>query len=129
MKLSADQTEPEKGGPKDPKELGPRRIVGEGVLMYMIANLLSNMLGRNVINNSGLAGKYNINLQPVTDSLELQLDPADPMSQADVLNFAIIEAVERQLGLKIISIKTSAEVLVIDHIEHSVRELILNFEG
>jgi len=115
MKLSADQSEPEKGGPK---ELGPGRLIGEGVPMYIITNLLSNMLGRTVINNTGLTGKYDVKLQPVPDSLQLQTDPADPLSQADVLNIAILEAVEKQLGLKMESIKAPEEVLVIDHIEH-----------
>jgi uncharacterized protein (TIGR03435 family) len=41
MKLSADQAEPEKGGPT---ELAPGLTVGEGIPMYVIANLLSNML-------------------------------------------------------------------------------------
>src|SRR5580704_16485793 len=35
MKLSADQTEPEKGGPK---ELGPGRLAGEGIPMYIVTN-------------------------------------------------------------------------------------------
>ncbi len=61
MKLSADQTEPEKGGPK---EMGPARLVGEGIPMYVIVNLFSNMLGRAVINHTGLTGKYDVNLQP-----------------------------------------------------------------
>jgi uncharacterized protein (TIGR03435 family) len=115
MKLSADQTEPEKGGPK---ELGPGRLVGEGIPMYIITNLLSNMLGRTVINHTGLTGKYDVNLQPVPDSLQLQPDPADALTPADILNLAIVEAVEKHLGLKIESIKAPQEVLVIDHIEH-----------
>ena len=115
MKLSADQTEPEKGGPK---ELGPGRLVGEGVPMYIIANLLSNMLGRAVINNTGLTGKYDVDLQPLSDSLQLQTDPADPLAQADVLNFAIVEAVEKQLGLRMESVKAPGEILVVDHVEH-----------
>jgi uncharacterized protein (TIGR03435 family) len=114
MKLSADQTEPEKGGPK---ELGPGRLVGEGIPMYVIVNLLSNMLGRAVTNNTGLTGKYDVNLQPLHDSLQVQTEPTDPQTPADVLNLAIIEAVEKQLGLKIESIKAPEEVLVIDHIE------------
>jgi uncharacterized protein (TIGR03435 family) len=105
MKLSADQTEPEKGGPK---EQGPGRLVGEGVPMYVITNLLSNMLGRSVINNTGLTGKYDINLQPAPDSLPVQADPAD----------LVVEAIEQQLGLKMESTKASEEILVIDHIEH-----------
>jgi hypothetical protein len=115
MKLSADQTEPEKGGPK---ELGPGRVVGEGIPMYVIANLLSNMLGRAVVNNTGLTGKYDVNLQPVPDPLQLPTDPADSSTQTDVLNLAIVEAVEKQLGLKIESIKAPVEALVIDRIEH-----------
>ena len=98
--------------------MGPGQLVGEGIPMYVITNLLSNMLGRAVINNTGLTGKYDVNLQPVPDSLQLQTDPADPLTQADALNLAIIEAVEKQLGLKIESIKAPEEVLVIDHIEH-----------
>jgi uncharacterized protein (TIGR03435 family) len=115
MKLSADQTEPQKGGPK---EMGPGLVVGKGIPMYVITNLLSNMLGRAVMNNTGLTGKYDVKLQPDPDSLPLQTDPADPLPHADVLNLAIIEAVEKQLGLKIESIKAPEEVLVIDHIEH-----------
>jgi uncharacterized protein (TIGR03435 family) len=114
MKLSADQTEPEKGGPR---ELGPGRVVGEGIPMYVIANLLSNMLGRAVVNNTGLTGKYDVNLQLVPDSPQLQTDPADSPTQTDVLNLAIVEAVEKQLGLKIESIKAPVEALVIDRIE------------
>ena len=115
MKLSADQTDPEKGGPK---ELGPGRLSGEGIPMYIITNLLLNMLGRTVINNTGLTGKYDVSLQPVPDSLQLQADPADPLTRADVLNLALIDAVERQLGLKIESTRAPEEVLVIDRIEH-----------
>ncbi|HLK69717.1 MAG TPA: TIGR03435 family protein [Bryobacteraceae bacterium] len=114
MKLSADQTDPEKGGPK---ELAQGRIVGEGIPLYVIMNLLSNMLGRAVINNTGLTGKFDVNLQPVPDSLQVPADPADPLAQADALNLAIIDAVEKQLGLKLESIKAPGEVLVIDHIE------------
>ena len=114
MKLSAVQTEPEKGGPR---ELGAGRIVGEGIPMYVIVNLLSNMLGRAVINNTGLTGKYDVNLQPLPDSLEVQADSTGPQTPADVLNLVIVEAVEKQLGLKIESIKGTEEVLVIDHVE------------
>jgi len=108
IKPSPDQTEPEKGGPK---ELGPGRLVGEGIPMYVMVNLLSNMLGRAVINNTGLIGKYDVNLAARSDLLESQTDPAD-------LNFAIVDAVEKQLGLKLESIKAPEEVLVIDRIEH-----------
>ncbi len=115
MKLSADQSDPEKGGPK---ESGPNRVVGERIPMYVLANLLSNMLGRPVVNNTGLTGKYDVNLQPAPGAIQLQTEPTDPLTQADELHLAIIEAVEKQLGLKLESIKAKDEVLVIDHIDH-----------
>lgn len=86
--------------------------------MYIVTNLLSGMLGRTLINNTGLTGKYDINLQPLPDSLPFQTDVADPLTQADERNFALIEAVKKQLGLKVEPIKAQDEVLVIDHIEH-----------
>ena len=89
----------------------------EGIPIYVIANLLSNMLGRAVINNTGLTGKYDVNLLPVPDSLASPTDSADPLTQADILNHAIVDAVEKQLGLKLESKKALDEVLVIDHIE------------
>jgi uncharacterized protein (TIGR03435 family) len=115
MKLSADQSEPEKGGPR---ETGPGRVVGDGIPLYIITNLLSNMLGRAVVNNTGLTGKYDVNLQPLPDSIQSQTDPGDTLTRTDVLNIAIIEAVEQQLGLKIESIRARDQVLVIDSIEH-----------
>jgi uncharacterized protein (TIGR03435 family) len=115
MKPSADQTEPEKGGPT---KMAPGQIVGEGIPMYVLTNLLSNMLGRAVINNTGLTGKYDVHLQLVSDSLLPQPDPTDLLTQSEVLNLAIMDAVEEQLGLKLKSIKARDEVLVIDHMEH-----------
>ena len=115
MKLSAEQSDPEKGGPK---EMGAGRIAGEGIPMYIVANLLSNMMGHAVINNTGLTGKYDVNLQAVPDSLPMQADAADPPTQADALKDAIAEAVEKQLGLKMESIRAPEEVLVIDRVEH-----------
>ena len=88
------------------------------LIAHVIINLLSNMLGSAVINNTGLTGKYDVNLQPVSDSPQLQTDPSDPLTQADVLNLAIVEAVEKQLGLRMESIKALGEILVVDHVEH-----------
>lgn len=114
MKLSADQSEPEKGGPR---EMGPGRIIGDGVPMYIIVNLLSNMLGRAVVNDTRLTGKYDVDLRPVADSLRLEPGTADPLAQGDTVKLAIIDAVEQQLGLKMESRKGPDQILVIDHIE------------
>jgi len=107
MKLSADQSEPEKGGPKD---MGPDRIVGDGVPLYVIANLLSNMTGRTVVNNTGLTGKYDVHLEAVAESLPADGTDRDPVGD-------LIEAAEKQLGLRLELIRGPEEVLVIDRIE------------
>jgi uncharacterized protein (TIGR03435 family) len=112
MKLSADQTEPEKGGPT---ELRAGRVAGEGIPMYVLINLLSNALGRVVINNTGLTGKYDIDLQYVPEALPSSF-PAGQELAAD-LDQPIFAAVEKQLGLKLESTKAPQEVLVIDGIK------------
>jgi uncharacterized protein (TIGR03435 family) len=114
MKLSADQSEPERGGPR---EMGSGRMVGEGIPMYVIVNLLSDMLGRAVVNNTGINGKFDVNLLADSDSIGAQSDSADSLSRAEVLHAAIIAAVEKQLGLKMESVRAPGEVLVIDHVE------------
>ena len=50
-------------------------------------------------------------------SLVSQSETGDPAAQADLARDAIVEAVEKQLGLKIESIKAAEEVLVIDRVE------------
>jgi uncharacterized protein (TIGR03435 family) len=114
MKRSADQTEPERGGPK---ELRAGRILGEGIPMYVLTNLLSNALGRAVINNTGLTGKYDVDLQYFPDSVQPS-GAGDELAAADVLDIAIFTAVEKQLGLKLAPTKALQEVLVVDRVEH-----------
>jgi uncharacterized protein (TIGR03435 family) len=115
MRPSADQTDPEKGGPK---ELRAGRIAGEGIPMYVLVNLLSNALGRAVINNTGLTGKYDVDLQYVPDSAPPPVNAGEESTTSDGLDIAIFTALERQLGLKLESTKAPQEVLVIDRVEH-----------
>jgi uncharacterized protein (TIGR03435 family) len=84
MKLSADQTEPEKGGPR---ELGPGLIVGESIPMYIIANLLSNMLGRAVIDNTGLRGKYDAKFTARSRFATIASRPRRPAGPSGCLDF------------------------------------------
>jgi uncharacterized protein (TIGR03435 family) len=80
--------------------------------MYVIVNLLSNMLGRTVVNNTGLSGKYDVSLVPLAESLS-----ASSAYEADDMNLVLIDAIEKQLGLKTETIRAADEILVIDHIE------------
>jgi len=110
MKPSADQSEPEKGGPK---ELRAGRIVGQGIPMYVLTNLLANMASRPVINNTGLTGKYDIDLQFVPDAAQLP-SAGEEQPAADLLDLALLTALEKQLGLRLEPIKAPDEIVVVD---------------
>lgn len=103
MKPSADQSDPDRGGPK---QLEPGRMVGEGIPMYILTNLLSNAVGYAVINKTGLTGKYDIDLQYTPDA------------DTDSLDVLLMSALEKQLGLKLESAKAPQEVLVVDRVAH-----------
>jgi len=83
---------------------------GHGCSMARLAQMLSEFVGRKVIDKTGLTGTYDFTLrynggQPT----ELNQDPA--------IWPALIDAVPDQLGLKLESTKGPVEVLVIDHLE------------
>ena len=88
--------------------------------MADLAFALSDIgLGREVHDQTGLAGRYNFALQYTPD-----LDGAtgsDGQSQSslsvDARGPALLTAIHEQLGLKLESGKAPVEFLVIDHIE------------
>lgn len=67
--------------------------------------LLGQRLDRTVIDNTGLAGKYDLQLEWVADQA------------ADSSLPSIFTALQEQLGLKLESTKGPIEVIVVDHVE------------
>jgi uncharacterized protein (TIGR03435 family) len=76
--------------------LGPGHNTGHAVTMSMIAALLEGAVGRNVFDRTGLAGKFDV---------DLQWTPS------------IFTAVREQLGLKLEWTRGPVDILVIDHAE------------
>jgi uncharacterized protein (TIGR03435 family) len=68
-----------------------------------LAQMLTRVLGRSVIDNTGLNGAYNVGLTWAADD-----DPSGP---------SLFTAVQEQLGLKLEPTKGPVETLVIDHAE------------
>jgi uncharacterized protein (TIGR03435 family) len=97
-----------------------RTLDGKGITMAALAANLSrtyvSLLGRNVIDRTGLTGGYDVHLKWAMDSLSAPagLNTAPP---SDVTGPSIFTALQEQLGLKLESAKGPVEVLVIDHIE------------
>lgn len=78
-----------------------------GAPMERFAFCLSDTLGRAVVDKTGLAGKYDIDLKWTPDDLQ-----GTPDAGA-----SIFTAIQEQLGLKLQPAKGPVQVLVIDHIE------------
>ena len=75
-----------------------------------------SMLGRNVIDGTGLAGAFDIHLTWAMDSAGARTG-AIYNPPPDLAGPSIFTALQEQLGLKLESTKGPVEVLVIDHIE------------
>jgi uncharacterized protein (TIGR03435 family) len=96
------------------------QIVAQNIPMTRLAEVLSGQLGRPVLDRTGLPGGYDFVLQWETSdggdapdvSQQLPNTPSvdDPRS-------AIPAALQRELGLKLEPTKSSAGIVVIDHLE------------
>lgn len=123
-----------KGGPKlkentEPREgrqgMGMRpggQVTATAAPVSMLANLLSNLMGRPVIDKTGLSATYDFELRWTPDSGQTlapagapppgaEAPPADPNGPT------IFTALQEQLGLRLESQKGPVDMIVIDHVE------------
>jgi uncharacterized protein (TIGR03435 family) len=83
--------------------------------MASLASTLSNILGKKVIDKSGLTGEYEMKLKWTAD--DFQAPPLRPNGPPpDPSNPSIFTALQEQLGLKLESAKGPVEVFVIDSV-------------
>ena len=104
--------------------MGPDRVNAVGVPVSQLAPVLSRMLGRTVVDKTGLTAKYDIQAQWAPDqSLLLNLGPPGglspglPAPQFDPNGPSLFTALQEQLGLKLESQKGPVDILVIDRVE------------
>jgi len=100
----------------------PGHLEANSMPMYLLADVLTrlNVLGRIVVDKTGLTGNYNFTLQWTSDNL-----PFPVMSDAyglggtakDAAPSSLFTALQEQLGLKLESEKDHVDVIVIDHID------------
>jgi uncharacterized protein (TIGR03435 family) len=107
--------------PGDPAKNGLRstgrgHLNAQGIPMAILVSELANDVGRTVLDETKLDGKYDF-------TLEWQPDDALPMAASDnglaqdSVGSSLFTAVQEQLGLKLEPRKGPISVLVIDHIE------------
>jgi len=133
----ADAKPPDPGAdpkPGDPGAQRPQqrrmlRLMGRGNLeaeasdTQMLARVLSQQLGRTVIDKTGLTGNYDYTLQWTPDDAPPPTpggaDGGVPHKDAgsDAVGPTLLTALQEQLGLKLDSTKGAADVIVIDHID------------
>jgi uncharacterized protein (TIGR03435 family) len=126
---------PRPDGPLPPPEPGklptlcggffafPGHISGQKVSIIQLLDPLSRLTGRNVIDKTNLAGKYDIDLQYTPEQGQFQAPPggAPPgmpsLPPMDPNGPTLFTALQEQLGLKLESQKGPVEMIVIDSIE------------
>jgi uncharacterized protein (TIGR03435 family) len=95
---------------------GPGQFTGRAATMADLATLLSNLgtriLGRPVVDRTGLTGKFDFTLQLPVAQPEAATE-ADSQPDAG----ALFTALQEQLGLKLQPATAPTEYLVVDHIE------------
>jgi uncharacterized protein (TIGR03435 family) len=105
--------------------MGPGELTGQGLPMSSLVHLLSEQLGRNVLDQTGLKGNYDFTLKWAPEPGEGMMlggpaggNPgAESAPPPDTSGPSIFTAIQEQMGLKLESTKGPSEVLVIDHVE------------
>jgi uncharacterized protein (TIGR03435 family) len=120
---------PAKGGPKlQPSPEGdagpprtmrsPGRIEGQRGTMHMLAAVLSNWLGRPVVDRTGLTGTYDYKLEyaqePGAAGRGAPVEPPGETNPASLSGPSVFTALQEQLGLKLESQKGALESIVIE---------------
>jgi uncharacterized protein (TIGR03435 family) len=88
--------------------------------MADFTNLMQrNVLDRPVVDQTGLTGRYDFNLDWTPDDSQFTGMGAKPSPATDSANTApnLYTAIQEQVGLKLDATKALAQVLVIDHVE------------
>jgi uncharacterized protein (TIGR03435 family) len=100
---------------------GKATVSGKAVPITVLVGLLSQQLGRLILDQTGLYGKYDITLQYTSETgLGGGLLPPSPdggSSGPDAGGDSIFTALQDQLGLKLETTKAPVDTITIDHIE------------
>jgi uncharacterized protein (TIGR03435 family) len=93
------------------------QLTCQAVAMLELTRILSQRLGHNVLDKTGLTGKYDLAMQwpPPEDRPGPMFDAGE--NAAESSGPSIFTVIQEQLGLKLESHKAPVEVLVIDHVE------------
>ena len=103
----------------------PGHIEADSVPMHLLADPLTQYLGRTVVDETGLTGNYNFTLRwtpdnglpPMLGAAGALGTPVDADGAGETAHVSLLTAIQEQLGLKLETQKSSVDVIVIDHID------------
>jgi uncharacterized protein (TIGR03435 family) len=106
------------------------RGTGGQVPISQICGFISNQLGRPVVDQTGLTGKYDFNLEFAPENMPNMPLPPPGGGRGDSGSLpastdpapTLIGALQEQLGLKLEQKKLPVDIVIVDHIEKTPTE-------
>lgn len=98
---------------------GKARLLAGNTTLAQLAETLSSQLDRVVIDETGLAGKYDMRLDWTPEASQ---PGGRPQADAAMPEPDLFVALEQQLGVKVVSKKSEREALVVDRAERNPTE-------
>jgi uncharacterized protein (TIGR03435 family) len=89
----------------------------DGRPLFQLASSLSNIVGRPVVDRTGLSGNFDVDLTWTPDQMSPSLPRSDEPPTTNSDGPSIFTAIREQLGLKLVAQKGSGDVLVIERAE------------
>ncbi len=118
-KSDADQGTPDRPGRGGMMRMGRGQLDAQGIPIEGLADRLAQVLGRSVIDKTGLTGDYDIKLEYTPEASEGGAFKGGPEmhEEARPEGPSLFTALQEQLGLKLESAKEPVEILTIDRVE------------
>lgn len=115
------------GGPPPPRQAAterpicgsrvmPGRMLAGGFALSELARVLSDQMQRIVVDQTGLAGAYDLDLSYTPDQIPAKVPGSPDLPPIDPNGPALTTALQEQLGLKLESTRAPIDVLVVDQI-------------
>jgi uncharacterized protein (TIGR03435 family) len=97
--------------------MGPGTLTGQALGMSNMVDLLSHQLGTQVVDKTGLTGKYDLTLHWTPDEHSVFKDAnGDAIPAPDTSGPPLITAIQEQLGLELKPAQAQVQILAIDHV-------------
>lgn len=98
--------------------MGPRELTGRGISMGMLAGILEDRVGREVVDRTGLDGRFDLEMKWSTEAgLVVGPDRIGANDQASGDGASIFTAIQEQLGMRLDATRAALPVIVVDRAE------------